>query len=211
MPKNIFSKQLILKMSWEDAFNVAKKCFTNAERLSTVADILLDAKYYEQSFNNLFIASEEYFKAKSFNGISFIKQQKGKLKESRLEEFVNMCSKHEWKFKEAFLDAQENIPNITFVVPDDIDDTEIQQNLHLTMESIFEDIDKINPFGQKNNSLYVGYDHNSNLILSPQEIITRELVEKFSQVCFYIKMNCGIQKDSSNPSGNVGLILKWRE
>ena len=131
MAKNkIFPLEYIKTMTWEESFSLAKAAWNNAERLHNAAILLSKNGYTEQAYNNLFIACEEYFKAKSFDGIAYVKMKGISLNEETLVKFVDNVGYHEWKFDEAFMDAELNIDNVTIKVEEGTDDTEIQENLH---------------------------------------------------------------------------------
>jgi AbiV family abortive infection protein len=203
----IFPVEYVKSMTWEEAFAMAKFAWNNAERLHYAAIVLHEKGYTEQAYNNLFIACEEYFKAKSFDGIAYVKMKGEPVKEEALKEFCEKSGDHKWKFREAFFDAEMNIPNITLKVEDGIDDTEIQENLHKEMQETFDFLNTLNPYDKKNNSLYIGYCKDRGAAIVPQQEISKEIVERFFKICFYIQMTYRVDQD--NPSGEFSNYLKW--
>ncbi len=210
MPRQeIFPADFIRSMTWPESFELAKQAWTNAERLHNAAILLYSNGYTEQAYNNLFIACEEYFKARSFDGIANIKEKGEPLNEDALKEFVDKAGDHRWKFREAFFDAEMNIPNVTYKVKPGFDDTELQAGLHKEMEETFAFLDALNPYDKKNNSLYIGYNKAKKSVVVPQNEITKEIVERFFKVCFYIQMDCRVDIKNNVPSSELSLYLKW--
>lgn len=205
----IFPEDFILNLTWDETFKVAKECWNNAQRLHHSALLLSENDFVEQAYNNLFIACEEYYKAKTFEGISYIKMQGNPLNDGNLKTFINKAGNHQWKFREVFSDAQYNIPNISIKTSGSFDDSEIQENLHKDMENTFKLLDQLNPYDKKNNSLYVGYNSNTKSLSVPKLLITKDLVQKLSEITFYVQMTCNVDEDAKEPSGDVGFYLKW--
>lgn len=205
----IFPIEYIKRITWEEAFDIAKLAWGNAERLHEAARLLYNNGFIEQAYNKLFIACEEYFKARSFDGIANVKRRGESLDEQTLQEFVSKIGRHEWKFSEVFFDAEMNIGNITLKVEDGVDDTEIQDALHKKMQETFDFLNKQFPYSKKNNSLYVGYDKVTKQVNVPQKEINKDIVQNFLQVCFYVQMVCRVDINNQFPSGEVSLYLKW--
>lgn len=204
--QEILLSEYIIAMTSEEVFSVAKLAWVNAERLHEAALLLNENGYIEQAYNNLFIACEEYFKAKSFDSIAYVKKKGEALNEAALKEFVLNFYKHEWKFREAFFDAEMNILNITYKVEDGFDDTEIQNNLHKEMQETFKFLNELNPYNKKNNSLYIGFSKDKHTTSIPQQVINKDIIEKFFMVCFYVQMTYRV---SDTPSGDLSFYLKW--
>ena len=60
----------IVNMNWRETHEVAKKCFVNADRLFKSSGLLLQNDFIEQAYNNIYISSEEFYKAKIFETCS---------------------------------------------------------------------------------------------------------------------------------------------
>ena len=210
MPKQpIFPKEFIQTMTWQESFDLAKAAWINAERLHYAAIALYEKDYFEQAYNNLFIACEEYYKGKTFDAIANVKKKGKGLNDEVLEEFVDKAGDHKWKFREAFFDAEMNIPNVTLKVEEGFDDTEIQESLHKEMQETFDYLNNLNPYDKKNNSLYVGYNKTKESLTIPQKEIEKEMVNRFFKICFYIQMDCRVDIKSNIPFGEVSGFLKW--
>lgn len=207
----LFDKQSLENMSWEELFEIAKICTVNANRLHDSAKLLYKNKFTEHAFNNLYISCEEYYKAKSFETIAFIKFQNGKLRTDKLNEFIKGFGSHKFKFQEAFIKSEFNIENVTIKSTLGIDDNQIQMSLRKRIAKTFARIKEIDSSTTKNNALYVGYDCQKNTVLIPEKLISVELVEDLMVVCFLIKINHTVFIDSKIPSGELTLIMEWQD
>lgn len=211
MGKNgLFTEKVIQEMSWQNAFAVSKFCSENAKRLHHSAKLLQKENFIEQAFNNLFIACEEYYKAKNFETIASIKFRNGKLKVNKLKEFIQNFGIHKFKFNKAFEEGEMNIPNVSIKTREGFDDTNIQKDLQNDMKKTFEIIEKVNPFNTKNNSLYIGFDNQKKKVIIPQEIISTDLLDSMMRVCFYIQISCQVSPYDT-PSGELGGIMEWED
>lgn len=205
---NLFTEETINELSWEETFDIAKSCAHNAEELHQSGLLLYKNEFQVQAFNYWFIACEEYYKAINFESIAFIKMQSTSLKEDKLRTFVKKFGDHRFKIQTIFNKTKINIPNFSIKTKEGIDDRLIQDELQKDILEIFTKMEKLDAFVIKNNSLYVGYDNEKELVSIPQKTVSSELIEDMKNVCFYVKQHCQISKNDI-PTGVVEMIIEW--
>jgi AbiV family abortive infection protein len=199
----------IVNMNWKETHEVAKKCFVNADRLFESSGLLLQNNFIEQAYNNIYISLEEFYKAKIFETISYIKFSNQNFKQQLLKEFVKSYLNHKIKFNEIFDKTQLNLNNVSIKTNENIDDTEIQNNFQKEINQIFKNLEQSNFYNLKNNSLYVSYNSTSKEFTSPQQLITKNFVTNALKMCFLVKLYCNINLESDKPSIGVEQLLDW--